>query len=162
VGRLYKRANSCLALGSPGLPVEEAAAAVVSWYAAPTTPATTQYQAAGLSAEEAQIAQQQGILATRENFDAFVKEAQALEAANAVGPGSTDKDAVTELQQVLTTFGIPVPVTGQFDQATANAVLQYKKSKNLTASYKLADGTPAVHPFIDDATKNAMIAQLGG
>jgi ribosomal protein S18 acetylase RimI-like enzyme len=34
VGRLYKRANSCLALGSPGRPVEEAAAAVEEWYAA--------------------------------------------------------------------------------------------------------------------------------
>lgn len=34
VGRLYKRANSCLALGSPGRPVEEAAAAVEAWYAA--------------------------------------------------------------------------------------------------------------------------------
>lgn len=34
VGRLYKRANSCLALGSPGLAIEEAAAAVVEWYAA--------------------------------------------------------------------------------------------------------------------------------
>lgn len=34
VGRLYKRANSCLALGSPGRPVSDAAAAVVEWYAA--------------------------------------------------------------------------------------------------------------------------------
>ena len=34
VGRRYKRANSCLALGSAGLPVEEAAAAVVEWYVA--------------------------------------------------------------------------------------------------------------------------------
>jgi ribosomal protein S18 acetylase RimI-like enzyme len=34
VGRLLKRANSCLAFGDPGLPVEEAAAAVRSFYAA--------------------------------------------------------------------------------------------------------------------------------
>lgn len=34
VGRLHKRANSCLAIGSPGLPVAEAAATVQQWYAA--------------------------------------------------------------------------------------------------------------------------------
>lgn len=34
VGRLYKRVNSCLALGSPGLPLADAAAAVQQWYAA--------------------------------------------------------------------------------------------------------------------------------
>lgn len=34
VGRLLKRANSCLAFGDPGMPVEEAAEAVRSFYAA--------------------------------------------------------------------------------------------------------------------------------
>ncbi len=34
VGRLYKRVNSCLALGSPGMPLAEAAATVQQWYAA--------------------------------------------------------------------------------------------------------------------------------
>jgi len=34
VGRLYKRVNSCLALGSPGLPLADAAATVQQWYAA--------------------------------------------------------------------------------------------------------------------------------
>ncbi len=34
VGRLYKRVNSCLALGAPGLPLAEAAATVEQWYAA--------------------------------------------------------------------------------------------------------------------------------
>lgn len=34
VGRLHKRANSCLAIGSPGVPLAEASAAVEQWYAA--------------------------------------------------------------------------------------------------------------------------------
>lgn len=129
---------------------------------APTTSGTTQYQAAGLSADEAQIAQQQGILATRENFDAFMKEAQALEAQNAVGPGSTDKEAITELQQILAQWGYTVQQTGAFDQATTDAVIKFKRDNGLAASYKMADGTPAVHPFIDDATKAVMIKKLGG
>ncbi|WP_300645354.1 N-acetyltransferase [Nocardioides sp.] len=33
VGRLYKRVNSCLALGAPGLPLAESAATVQQWYA---------------------------------------------------------------------------------------------------------------------------------
>ena len=34
VGRLYKRANSCLAIGDPGVPVEQAATHLLEWYAA--------------------------------------------------------------------------------------------------------------------------------
>jgi N-acetyl-anhydromuramyl-L-alanine amidase AmpD len=129
---------------------------------APAT-GTSQYQAStALSAEESQIAQQQGILATRENFDAFMKEAQALEAQNAIGPGSTDKEAITELQQILAQWGYPVQATGQFDQATTDAVIKFKKDNNLAATYKMVDGTAAFHPFIDEATKQAMIKKLGG
>ena len=42
------------------------------------------------------------------------------------------------------------------------AVLAFKKAKNLGATYKLADNTPAFHPFIDEATKQAMIRKLSG
>jgi N-acetyl-anhydromuramyl-L-alanine amidase AmpD len=126
----------------------------------PTAPAT-QYQAAGLSAEEAQIAAEQGILATRENFDAFVKEAQALEAQNAVGPGTTQKDAVTELQQILAQWGYAVQQNGTFDQATADAVIKFKRDNGVAATYKMADGTAGVHPFVDDATKAVMMKKLG-
>lgn len=52
--------------------------------------------------------------------------------------------------------------SGQFDQATADAVLKFKRANNLVATYKLADGTAAVHPFIDEATKQAMIRKLSG
>jgi N-acetylglutamate synthase len=34
LGRLHKRANSCLALGDPGLPLEQAATTLTGWYAA--------------------------------------------------------------------------------------------------------------------------------
>ena len=52
VGRLYKRANSCLALGSPRLPVGEAAVAVVEWYAARDRDPLVQVEA-GSDAESA-------------------------------------------------------------------------------------------------------------
>jgi peptidoglycan hydrolase-like protein with peptidoglycan-binding domain len=128
---------------------------------APVTPAPgTQYQAAPLAGEELAIAQQQGLLATRENFDAFMKEAQALEAVNALGPGSTQTESISELQQLLAGWGYAVAATGQFDQATIDAVTKFKKDNGVAATYKLADGTPGVHPFVDEATKAAMIKRL--
>jgi N-acetyl-anhydromuramyl-L-alanine amidase AmpD len=128
---------------------------------APVTPAPgTQYQAAPLAGEELAIAQQQGLLATRENFDTFMKEAQALEAVNALGPGSTQTESISELQQLLAGWGYAVAATGQFDQATVDAVTKFKRDSGVAATYKMADGTPGVHPFIDDATKAAMIKRL--
>jgi N-acetyl-anhydromuramyl-L-alanine amidase AmpD len=127
----------------------------------PATPAPgTQYQAAPLAGEELAIAQQQGLLATRENFDAFMKEAQALEAANAIGPGSTQTESISELQQLLAGWGYAVTPTGQFDQATIDAVTKFKRDSGVAATYMMADGTPGVHPFIDEATKAAMIKKL--
>jgi hypothetical protein len=129
----------------------------------PTTSTTTTTPAPApgdLSAAEQQIAQQQGIQATRANFDAFMNEAKALEAENALGPGSTDGASITELQQLLAGFGYNVQQNGQFDDATVAAVLQFKKDAGLKASYVMADGSPAYHPFIDAATKQAMIAKL--
>jgi ribosomal protein S18 acetylase RimI-like enzyme len=51
VGRLRRRANSCLAFGDPGLPLGEAAAEVRSFYAALERPAYVQVEAG--SSEEA-------------------------------------------------------------------------------------------------------------
>ena len=49
VGRLYKRANSALAIGDPGVPVEEAAAHVVEWYAARDRDPLAQVEAGSVS-----------------------------------------------------------------------------------------------------------------
>lgn len=47
LGRLYKRANSCLAMGEPGLDVLEAARRVEEWYADRDRPALVQVEADG-------------------------------------------------------------------------------------------------------------------
>ena len=44
-GRLVKRANSCLAIGDPGIPTDEAAARVEAFYAARDRPALAQVEA---------------------------------------------------------------------------------------------------------------------
>jgi peptidoglycan hydrolase-like protein with peptidoglycan-binding domain len=132
----------------------------------PTTPTPAvgnQYQAVGtLTAEQKEVADDNGILATPENVAAFMAEAKALEAQIPVGPGSVDTQAITELQQLLSGWGYPVTATGTFDAATEAAVLKFKRDNNLFATYKLADGSQALHPYIDEATKQFMIKKLGG
>ncbi|MEB3330049.1 MAG: peptidoglycan-binding domain-containing protein, partial [Candidatus Sericytochromatia bacterium] len=125
--------------------------------------ATPPAPAAGatLTAEEAQLAQQHNLLATRDNVTAFAREAQRLETSGAMGPGALQADLVRELQQVLTQLGFATPATGTFDAATEAAVLAFKRSHQLVAPYKLADGTDAVHPFIDEQTQQALISKLG-
>ncbi|MDB5097142.1 MAG: hypothetical protein JWM80_1563, partial [Cyanobacteria bacterium RYN_339] len=115
-----------------------------------------------LSGQDAAIAQQQGIAPTKANFQAFMTEAQAIEQQQALGPGSTDTASITELQNLLKQWGYPVTPNGQFDQATIAAVLKFKTDNGLFASYRMANGQRGVHPFIDQATKQAMIAKLQG
>ncbi|MNT64626.1 putative peptidoglycan binding domain protein [compost metagenome] len=68
---------------------------------------------------------------------------------------------MTELQQILAQWGYAVQQNGTFDQATADAVIKFKRDNGVAASYKMADGTPGVHPFVDDATKAVMMKKLG-
>jgi peptidoglycan hydrolase-like protein with peptidoglycan-binding domain len=68
---------------------------------------------------------------------------------------------VKELQQLLAGWGYAAQQTGQFDQATADAVIKFKRDNGVAAGYKLADGTPGVHPFVDEATKAVMMKKLG-
>lgn len=53
VGRLRRRANSCLAMGDPGVPLDEADAAMRAWYAARRRPVWAHVEAG--SAEEAAL-----------------------------------------------------------------------------------------------------------
>ncbi|MEB3223893.1 MAG: peptidoglycan-binding domain-containing protein [Candidatus Sericytochromatia bacterium] len=138
-------------VGTPG-PIYPAPGPIVPQPAAPTFN--------GLTANELALAQQQGILATRDNLDAFLREAQTLEATHALGPGSNTPDAIAELQQALQRLGFRVAPSGAWDQATTDAVLAFKRSQGLVGSYRLADGIPAVHPFIDEPTKQALIRSL--
>lgn len=141
----------------PGLPAAQ--------LPAPSTPApATPAPAAGdLTDAEKQAANAAGILATRENLTAFQSASAELERTKAMGPGANDNvDAVRELQQVLAMWGHQVPTSGVFDPATVAAVLAFKKAENLFANYQMADGSKGVHPFIDEATKAAMIRKLGG
>lgn len=157
-----------LADGSPGVTPYVTAATVDKLVQAfNEAPAQQQQQAqaapGALTPEQQAIAQQAGIQATAQNIEAFKQAAAALEAQQAMGPGVQETpEAVGELQQLLTSWGYAAPTTGKFDQATVEAVLKFKRDNGLTEAYLMADGTPGVHPFIDQRTKDAMIAKLSG
>lgn len=131
---------------------------------APTPTPATPTPAGALSAEEAKLAQDFGIAASRANFDAFMAEAGKLEQeAGVVGPNlNATPEAVQELQTILGMWGYAVTVTGQFDAATVAAVNQFKRSNGISYNFQMADGSAGVHPYIDQRTKDVMIKKLGG
>ncbi|MEB3223890.1 MAG: peptidoglycan-binding domain-containing protein [Candidatus Sericytochromatia bacterium] len=127
----------------------------------PTSPAATSTQ---LTADEAKVAQEAGIKATKDNVAKFLAAAAALELElGIVGPGLNDtRDTMLEVQQVLNQFGARLQLTGSFDAATVEAMLAFKKAQGLVQDYVMADGTPGVHPYVDGRTKAHLIKLLGG
>lgn len=116
---------------------------------------------AELTSEEKAIATAVGIPATRGDFDMYVDEMGAVHDQNALGPGCVQPRYVSELQQLLASYGYQVAVTGAFDAATTAAVLKYKRDHGSPFSlWHSADGSIGVHPFIDEATKAALLNTL--
>jgi peptidoglycan hydrolase-like protein with peptidoglycan-binding domain len=108
----------------------------------------------------AAIAQQYNLLATAENVQAFLNEVKTYETDGALGPGTANTSAVRDLQAVLAKFGFSVPVTGTYDNATAQAVIQFKTQNGLRQSYKAANGQPAVNEYADKQTLELLMRKL--
>jgi hypothetical protein len=126
-----------------------------------TTPGTTPVP--GATADDATLAAQYGLRNDPANVAAFREIlARTTAEAGVIGPGSTNRDAIIELQQVLTQFGHPVSVTGNFDPATAEALMAWKAKVGLTENFVFANGQPGTTPFVDARTKTKMIQILTG
>ena len=123
-----------------------------------TTP--TASSTSGLDAQQAAIAQQYQLLPTAANVQAFLSEVQGYENDGALGPGSTNTTAVSDLQKALAKLGYNVPVTGQYDSATQQAVTQFKQANGLHQSYQAANGTWAVNEYADQQTLQLIMAKL--
>ncbi len=107
-----------------------------------------------LTAEEMAIARTIGIVPDRANFNRLLEEMGAIHDQNAMGPGVGQPKYVSQLQEVLARLGYPVPVTGQFDEATTQAVLKFKRDNPKPFyHFNFADGTTGILPFVDEATK---------
>ncbi len=119
----------------------------------PTQPATGGVNVAA-------IAQQYNLQATPENVQAFLNEVKTYETDGALGPGSNNTAAIKDLQAVLAKFGFTVPATGTYDNATAQAVIQFKTQNGIRQTYKAANGTPAVNEYADKQTLELIMRKL--
>ncbi|MBO9540905.1 peptidoglycan-binding protein [bacterium] len=103
------------------------------------------------------IAKKYGILDTPANIEAFKAEVASY-AEGAIGPETDNPQQVAQLQTILRKIGYDVTPSGNFDEDTALAVIDFKQRAGITQSYKMADGTPAVNEYVDEQTAKALVA----
>ncbi|HEY9721964.1 MAG TPA: peptidoglycan-binding protein, partial [Oscillatoriaceae cyanobacterium] len=89
------------------------------------------------------------------NMEAAVHEAANL-ATGSIGPEVGSDQARALVQQYLQAVGYNVPVNGQFDQATLDALTQFKQQNGLAASYQDDQGNPVYTPYVDGPTAEAL------
>ncbi|MEB3186320.1 MAG: peptidoglycan-binding protein [bacterium] len=101
--------------------------------------------------DTAAIAARYRLLNTAENVQAFMAEVRSYQQAGALGPGSTQTQPIKDLQTILARLGFAVSPSGQYDEATSQAVVAYKQKFGLHNSYRAADGGWAVNEYADPA-----------
>ncbi|HEY9898840.1 MAG TPA: peptidoglycan-binding domain-containing protein [Pantanalinema sp.] len=106
------------------------------------------------------IATQYKLQPTEANVHAFLAEVQTYQTDGALGPGSTDAGAIKDLQSVLAKWGYQVAATGQYDAATAQAMIAFKQANGLKQTYLAADGNPAVNEYADKGTLEFIMKKL--
>lgn len=103
------------------------------------------------------VAAQYNLLATAENVKAF--EAEVATYDSAVGPGSASAD-VGRVQATLARLGYAVQPSGTFDDATAEAIMAFKRQAGIRQAYRLASGDPAINEYVEPTTELRMRAAL--
>lgn len=114
----------------------------------------------------AAVATQYGLQPSQENVSLFLAEVGKYNQGGALGPGQGPERAadIKELQRLLkNVFGYTgVTESGTFDQATAAAVIEYKKRNGLKQTYRAADGNFAINEYADIQTLQLMLQQSAG
>lgn len=107
--------------------------------------------------EIARLLQERRLLGTQVNARLFTAEIESYRKTQALGPDTTDAEALKRLQTLLGAAGFQTPATGTFDEATANAVIAFKLREGIHQTYRNADGTFAVNEYVDEATARALV-----
>ncbi len=103
------------------------------------------------------VAAERNLYPTEENLKAFEKEVATY--GQAVGPDSASSD-VSRLQSLLGRLGYKVALNGTFDDATAEAVMAFKREAGIRQGYRLANGDWAINEYVDPTTELRMRASL--
>jgi N-acetyl-anhydromuramyl-L-alanine amidase AmpD len=128
----------------------------------PTSPYPTPVPGSALTPDEAAMAQQYKLYPTKENIAAFTNEVRSYQQSGALGPGVQNPGAIRDLQTALSRLGYQVPATGEYDAATAQAVMRFKRDNSLRQTYLAADGQPAINEYADAKTLQAILQRLQG
>ncbi|MBM3269799.1 MAG: peptidoglycan-binding protein [Candidatus Sericytochromatia bacterium] len=113
-----------------------------------------------LTPEEAALAQRYGLQPSKANIAAFRAEVSQYQANGTLGPGVNNPDAVKQLQLALARLGYQAPASGQYDSATAQAVIRFKMDAGLRQTYRSADGNWAVNEYATPDVVAALIERL--
>lgn len=103
------------------------------------------------------IATQRNLLPTAENVAAF--QAEVATYGQAVGPDS-GAEAVKRVQSLLGRLGYQVPASGTLDDATAEAIMAFKKKAGIHQTYRLPNGDFAINEYVDPVTELRMRSAL--
>ena len=107
------------------LPGQQPAAAPARTPAAPAQPAAGPAQAEPMAEGEiARLLQERRLLGTQVNARLFTAEIESYRKTQALGPDTTDAEALKRLQTLLGAAGFQTPATGTFDEATARALVE--------------------------------------
>jgi hypothetical protein len=87
-------------------------------------------------------------------MDAAVKEAARLQSSS-IGAEVGSKEARVLVQQYLSGAGYNVQPSGEFDKATTDALIDFKRKNNLS-SLKDDQGRPVYTPYVDGVTAEAL------
>ncbi|HBN08912.1 MAG TPA: hypothetical protein DD435_09775 [Cyanobacteria bacterium UBA8530] len=114
--------------------------------AQPVVPSITKTPEAPARGNEA-IIKQYHLLPTQANVDAFLAETRAFKTNGALGPGMEAPADIKEMQTILSKLGYSVKVNCLYDEATAAAVVKFKKDVGIHENYKTDDGKWAINEY---------------
>lgn len=124
---------------------------------APETKPEAEPAPAPVSKEVEALIKERGIQNDPANVQAFLKEVGEYAARGAIGPDSGSPAVIKQLQTLLARLGYDkVESNGSFDDATGDAVIDFKVKSGLHQTYKLADGNWAVNEYVGEDTAQAM------
>lgn len=98
-------------------------------------------------------------LREKASMEATVREAARLQGSS-IGPEVGSREARQLVQQYLDALGYTVPLTGAFDEATLNAVLDFKRKNGIAAGFKDDKGQPVYTPYVDGRTADALLSAI--
>ncbi|MEB3197138.1 MAG: peptidoglycan-binding protein [Candidatus Sericytochromatia bacterium] len=95
-------------------------------------------------------------LRQNETMEAAAREAARLQASS-IGPEVGSREGRQLVQQYLAALGYAVPTSGQFDESTTEAILDFKRRRDIAAGFKDDKGQAVYTPYVDGRTADALL-----